>query len=79
MRNQFLGDDLISRLTQWKDYQIIFVDEPAENERTKNRMRGVRGHSRTRSIRRWTGPSADGLASANGLATIEKLKNYLSN
>ena len=39
-RNQFLRDDWIRRLAQWKHYQMIFIDESAANERTKDRKHG---------------------------------------
>ena len=35
-RNQYLRDDWIRRLAQWKHYQMSFIDESATNERTKN-------------------------------------------
>ena len=38
-RNQFLRNDWIRRLAQWKHYQMIF-DEPAANEQTKDRKHG---------------------------------------
>ena len=40
-RNQFLRDDWIRRLAQWKHHQTIFV-ESAASERTKDRKHG--GH-----------------------------------
>ena len=39
-RNQFLRNDWIQRLAQWKHYQMIFVDESAANKRTKDRKHG---------------------------------------
>ena len=36
-RNRFLLDDWIRRLAQWKHYQMIFIDESAANELTKDR------------------------------------------
>ena len=41
-RNQFLRDDWVRIPTQWKHYKIIFVDESAVNERTKDRKYGGR-------------------------------------
>ena len=37
VRNRFLRDDWIRRLAQWMHYQMIFIDESAANELTKDR------------------------------------------
>ena len=39
--NQFLRDDWVRRLAQWKHCQMIFVDESAANEHTKDRKHGI--------------------------------------
>lgn len=39
-RDQFLHDDWIRRLSQWHHYQLVFVDESAANERTKDHKYG---------------------------------------
>jgi hypothetical protein len=39
-RDVFLRDDWMRRLSQWKHWQLVFVDESAANERTKDRKHG---------------------------------------
>lgn len=39
-RDQELRNDWIRRLCQWKHYHLVFVDESAANERTKDRKHG---------------------------------------
>ena len=39
-RNQYLRDDWIRRLSKFKHYQLVFIDESAANETTKERKHG---------------------------------------
>ena len=59
--NQFLRNDWIRRLAQWKHYQMAFVDEPSASGRTKDREHrrapiGVRptGHRPHKRSERWS-------------------------